>query len=224
MNTVTAKHMKELDRKTIEEYKIPSIVLMENAGIRTADIIHSQFGQLINNKSILVICGRGNNGGDGFVVARHLVNKGYIVHVIVLANKHDIKGDPLINLTILEKMKLPIYFTEGKKVNAETKERLAKSDLFIDAIFGTGLDRNIDEPFASYIDAINNSRKPVVSIDTPSGLDCDNGSILGIAIKAYATVTMAIAKKGFFIGEGPQYTGCVHVVDISIPKILIDAI
>ena len=224
MKSISVTLMKELDRKAIEEYKIPSIILMENAGIRTAGIIYEVYGQTLKKKSILIVCGRGNNGGDGFVIARHLMNKGYIINVVVLTDKNKIKGDPQVNLTIFERMGGSVIFTGSKQPDEKIKNLISESNLIVDAIFGTGLDRNVAEPIKAYISIINQSQKPIVSVDAPSGLHCDTGAVLGIAIKAHVTVTMAVAKKGFFINEGPHYTGKVYVVDISIPKKLIDEV
>ncbi len=222
MKTVTVAQMRELDRRAIEDYRIPSILLMENAGLRTADFIHKMYGQSIKGKTIMIICGRGNNGGDGFVIARHLMNKGYIVNVAVLSDKNKIKGDAQINLDIFERMGGYVIFIDVKDFNEKVKNIINDSEIIVDAIFGTGLDRDIEEPIKTNIKLINQSQKTVVSVDAPSGLNCDSGAILGIAVKSDATVTMASAKEGFFKGEGPSCVGKVHVVDISIPKKILD--
>ncbi|MBU1863418.1 MAG: NAD(P)H-hydrate epimerase [Candidatus Omnitrophica bacterium] len=221
MRTVSVSEMKELDRRAIEEYKIPSIVLMENAGIRSVDFI-DEWCKKNNKASILILCGRGNNGGDGLVIARHLINKRYRVVTYILSPRKNLIGDPLTNLIVLENMRGVIHFSNEEGPDSSFYKAAGECDVIIDAIFGTGLDREIQEPIKTIISLSNNAGKPIISVDAPSGLQCDTGAILGIAVKAQYTVTMAVAKKGFLIGNGPECTGAVHVVDIAIPKRLLD--
>lgn len=221
-NSLTREEMRELDRKAIEEYKIPGIILMENAGRNVAEEVL----KLIQNPQetkVAVLCGKGNNGGDGFVVARHLHNHRIPVNVFLGARISDIlkDGDAGTNLQILLHMKLPIREVfDATGVSGVLKE-LSGYDIIIDALFGTGFSGEVREPFKTLINGVNNLNKPVVSVDIPSGLDCNNGNVLGAAIKAVKTVTFAVSKRGFYLGDGPAHTGEVIITDISIPEELI---
>ena len=219
---LTREEMRELDKKAIEEYKIPGIILMENAGRNVAEEVF----QMIDNPQkvkVAILCGKGNNGGDGFVVARHLHNQSISLHVFLVAKISDIlkDGDAGTNLQILLNMKIPVKeILDISGVNSILKE-LHNYNILADALFGTGLSGNVREPFKTLINGVNNLNKPIISVDIPSGLDCNTGKILGAAIKATKTVTFAIAKKGFYLNDGPSYTGKVIVSDISIPRELI---
>ena len=219
---LTREEMRELDRKAIEEYKIPGIILMENAGRNVAEeVLH-----MIDNPQkvkVAILCGKGNNGGDGFVVARHLHNHSIHEDVFLVAKISDIlkDGDAGTNLQILLNMKIPVKeILDISGVNSILNE-LNGYNILADALFGTGLSGDVREPFKTLINSVNNLNKPIISVDIPSGLDCNTGKILGAAIKATKTVTFAIAKKGFYLNDGPSYTGKVIVSDISIPRELI---
>ena len=221
-NALTREEMRELDRRAIEEYKIPGIVLMENAGRNMAEEVL----QMIDNPQkvkVAILCGKGNNGGDGFVVARHLHNHRIHADVFLIAKISDIlkDGDAGTNLQILLNMKIPVKeILDIPGVNSILKV-LHNYNILVDALFGTGLSGDVREPFKTLISGVNNLNKPVVSVDIPSGLDCNTGRVLGTAIKATKTVTFAAAKKGFYLGEGPSCTGIVIVSGISIPRELI---
>ncbi|MBF8275135.1 MAG: hypothetical protein HW390_208 [Candidatus Brocadiaceae bacterium] len=220
-----------LDRKAIEEYLIPGIILMENAGRNVAGEAMGMLQQarppqtenLPGARKVVVLCGKGNNGGDGYVIARHLHNSGISVTVFVVANISDIlkEGDAAINLQILLKMKIPVQELPDIAAIENLAKELRGYDVIIDALFGTGLSGEVREPFRTLINATNDSRKPIISVDIPSGLDANTGEVLGTAIKATKTVTFAVSKKGFYLNEGPTHTGEVVVTDISIPKELI---
>ena len=219
---LTREEMRELDRKAIEEYKIPGIVLMENAGRNVAEEV-LQMRDNPQKVKVAILCGKGNNGGDGFVVARHLHNHSISVDVFLVAKVSDIlkDGDAGINLQILLNMKIPVKeILNIPGVNSILKE-LNNYNILVDALFGTGLSGDVREPFKTLISGVNNLNKPVVSVDIPSGLDCNTGRVLGTAIKATKTVTFAAAKKGFYLGEGSSCTGIVIVSGISIPRELI---
>ena len=219
---LTREEMRELDRKAIEEYKIPGIVLMENAGRNVVEEILPMTDNPQKTK-MAVLCGKGNNGGDGFVVARHLHNHGTSVDVFLVSKVSDIlkDGDAGINLQILLTMKIPVKeILDIADVNIILRE-LDRYNILVDALFGTGLSGEVREPFKTLIHGINNLNKPTVSVDIPSGLDCNTGKILGAAVKATKTVTFAAGKKGFYLGDGPTYTGKVIVTDISIPRELL---
>ncbi len=220
--SLTREEMRELDRKAIEEYKIPGIVLMENAGRNVAEGILKMLDDPQQAK-VAILCGKGNNGGDGFVIARHLHNNGISVDVFLVARVSDIlkDGDTGTNLQILLNMKIPVKeILDIQGVNNILKE-LNDCNILVDALFGTGLSGDVREPFRTLINGVNNLNKPIVSVDIPSGLDCNTGKILGTAIKATKTVTFAVAKKGFYLGDGPSLTGKILVSNISIPRELI---
>lgn len=222
VKTVTREEMRELDRKTIEVYEIPAIILMENAGRNVAEEILKMTDTQTKIK-VAVLCGKGNNGGDGFVAARHLHNYGIPVGVFLVAKISDIlkDADAGTNLKILLNMKIDVreilLTTEMNSILME----LRSYDIIVDALFGTGLSGEVREPFKMLIDGVNNLNRPIVSVDIPSGLDCNNGNILGTAMKAAKTVTFAVGKRGFYLGDGPVHTGKIIVTDICIPKELI---
>lgn len=227
----TREEMRELDRKAIQEYLIPGIVLMENAGRNVAGeaikmLKHSHPPQTENSpcaQKVAVLCGKGNNGGDGYVAARHLHNHGIPVTVFVVANISDIlkEGDAAVNLQILLKMKIPVKELPDIVAIKNLAKELRSYDVIIDALFGTGLSGEVREPFKTLINTTNDLRKPIISADIPSGLDANTGEVLGAAIKATKTVTFAVSKKGFYLNEGPAYTGEIIITNISIPKELI---
>lgn len=209
MKVLSVREMEELDRRAIEDEGIPSLTLMENAGRRVSETVVDMLDPL-SEKRIAVFCGTGNNGGDGFVAARYLARQGIGVQVYIVGNRSRIKGDPAINLNILEEMGIG-----AKEIDSPVD---TDADVIIDAIFGIGLKGEVKEPIKSIIADLNRYRAPIISVDVPSGLDADTGKVLGEAIKAKETVTMQFAKKGFYINNGPEYTGKVRIVDIGIPE------
>src|SRR3972149_4821143 len=219
---LTREEMRELDRKAIEEYKIPRIVLMENAGRNVAEEILKMLDDPQQAKGA-ILCGKRHNGGVGFVVARHLHNHSISVYVCLVAKISDIlkDGDAGTNLQTQLNMKIPVKeILDIPGVTSVLKE-LNGYNILADALFGTGLSGDVREPFKTLISGVNNLNKPTLSADIPSGLDCNTGKFLGAAIKATKTVTFAVAKKGFYLNDGPSYTGKVIVSDIGIPKELI---
>lgn len=222
VKTVTREEMRELDRKAIGIYEIPGIILMENAGRNVAEEVLKMTNTMSKTK-VAVLCGKGNNGGDGFVAARHLHNCDIPVGIFLVAKISDIlkDEDTGTNLKILLHMKVPVQeILLTTEVNSILME-LCKYDIIIDALFGTGLSGDVREPFKMLIDGVNHLNRPVVSVDIPSGLDCNNGNILGTAIKATKTVTFAVSKRGFYLGDGLLHTGEIIVTDICIPKELL---
>ncbi len=220
--SLTREEMRDLDSKAINEYKIPGIILMENAGRNVAEEILNMLDNPQHTK-VAILCGKGNNGGDGFVIARHLHNHGVATNVFLVARVSDIlkDGDAGTNLQILLHMKIPVKeILDTPGVNNILME-FTCYHFVIDALFGTGLSGEVREPFKTLINGVNKLNKPIVSVDIPSGLDCNSGEILGAAIKATTTVTFAAAKKGFYLGEGQHHTGRIVISDISIPRELI---
>ncbi len=213
MKTVSAEEMRRLDEKAIREYGIPSLLLMENAGRGVAEAIQSAFG---SGLSISVFCGKGNNGGDGFVCARHLYNRGFAVQVLLFAESQELKEDAKLNFDILNKMRLPLF-----RNPKDIPFLIQSSEVLVDALFGVGLRRELSGIFREAVEAINSAGKKVVSIDVPSGLDSDSGRVLGAAVKADRTFTLALPKRGFYVGDGPAHAGEIHVIDIGIPRDLL---
>lgn len=211
------EEVRALDHRAIEEFGIPGIILMENAGRGVVDYMLSCHVQ----GKIVICCGKGNNAGDGFVVARHLENLNLAVQILLFANPEDYSGDAKINYEIAHKSLLPMIVVHQENFNEVTETILAKADWIIDALFGTGLKGEVQSPYDRVIQTINQMNATVLSIDIPSGLDCDSGQPLGCAVKATHTVTFVAIKQGFTQADAKQYVGHVHVVDIGIPKILL---
>ncbi len=221
MKVATAEQMQELDRKAIETYRIPGIILMENAGRGAAEAILTAFPDL-RKKRVVIIAGKGNNGGDGFVIARHLMNRGIPVKVILLTDPKSLRGDAETNHYILYRMKGEILPVPSSKDYQKVKRDVEKADLLIDAIFGTGLDAEVRGYYREVIDHLNTLHKPIVAIDIPSGLNANTGKPLGAAIRATLTVTFGLPKVGLLISPGTDYAGTLKVIDIGIPKNLVE--
>jgi len=186
---------------------------MENAGRAVALEI---FKKLKNRpqSSVVIVCGTGNNGGDGFVAARYLYNGGLKPHIFLLGMPAQLKPDALINYQVAKNLKLSVKPVNG--LDSAFKKSIQSADLMVDAIFGVGLNRPIEEPYHGIIQAINAKSSNVLAVDIPSGLDGTTGKICDICIKANMTVTFSYPKKGFFKNQGPLYTGKCKVVDIGI--------
>ncbi len=211
---LTRDEMRELDRKAIQELGIPSVVLMELAGLAVA----GQAEALATGEGpVLVIAGRGNNGGDGYVAARHLANGGTEARVLVLASEEQIAGDARINLDILLRMGVFVHFLTPPVRWDIYQDDVSRASVVVDALFGTGLRGEVREPARRAIELLNQAGKPVVAVDIPSGLDGDTGVPLGVAVRADVTVTFARAKVGLVVPEAAGYVGRLLVADIGIP-------
>lgn len=217
MYLVTAHEMRSFDAAAIQDYGIPGVVLMENAGRTTFHILNKHLGGDVRDLRVSVIAGPGNNGGDGYVIARYLINHGAEVQTFLLGSRDKIKGDALINLQVLEKMS-PLVFPV---TDAESLKRAAEiwneSEVIIDAILGTGLNSEVRSPYREAILEINNTTAIILAVDLPSGLDADTGRILGCAVRADITATYGFRKLGMALHPAADYCGVVEVVDISIP-------
>jgi NAD(P)H-hydrate epimerase len=223
MEYITPGKMRQIDRRAQEEFGIPADILMENAGRAVFQTAMEMLSEKQGRK-VTVVCGRGNNGGDGFVTARHLMNNGIDVSIFLVAVVRELRGEAEANYHRAEK----VANTMGKVIEALNEENLSSfedklegTSLIVDGIFGTGLAREVREPEKSIIQLINNSEKPVLAVDVPSGLDAANGNVRGVCIKATKTVTFARPKTGF-IGNG-KYTGETITADISIPRALLNS-
>jgi hydroxyethylthiazole kinase-like uncharacterized protein yjeF len=215
MRHATREQIREVDRTAIEEYGMPGVILMENAGRGATEVALEMLAGK-ENAHAAVVCGRGNNGGDGFVIARHLHNRGVGVTVFLLAPREKIGGDALINLQIAEKMGLDIRDAQPTDLD------FSGCDLVVDAMLGTGLAGDVREPFLAAIKAVNAAGRPVLAVDIPSGLDADTGEILGDCVRAARTATFALPKVGFTRAAGPEMTGDVTVVDIGVPREILE--
>ncbi len=215
MILLTAQEMQAVDAFAIERMGIPSRLLMENAGRKVAEVICEHFSQAMQ-KGVLVVCGPGNNGGDGFVAARYLVQASVAVQIVCLCSKDVYRSDSLANLKLVQD--LTIVCCTDEEGLTELRRMLKECGLVVDAIFGTGLKREVTGLFAQAVSAINEAKKPVVAVDIPSGLSADRGIPLGQAVQARLTVTMQYAKLGHFLGRGPEFCGRLQVVNIGIPK------
>jgi NAD(P)H-hydrate epimerase len=220
--TVTREEMRELDGRAIEDYGIPSILLMENAGKNVALEILKMLKRP-QGAQVAILCGKGNNGGDGFVIGRHLYNSGVTVNVYLTTKISNVlsNGDAATNLKILLNMNLDIKEICTAEEVAQVLPQLSKYSVIVDALFGTGLTGAVREPVKTLIEGVNTLNVPIVAVDIPSGLDCNTGAVLGAAIRATKTVTLCCPKVGFFQGSGPSCVGELVTVDISIPRPLI---
>ncbi len=221
MKVATAEEMQELDRKAIETYRIPGIVLMENAGRGAAEVISKTFPDL-HKKKIAIIAGKGNNGGDGFVIARYLLNNGISVRIYLLTDPKGLRGDAETNFNVFHRMKGEVISVPSSKDYIKVKRDLERFDILVDGIFGTGLDAEVRGYYREVIDHLNTLQKPIVAIDIPSGLDADTGKPLGASIRASLTVSFGLPKIGLLIPPGIDYAGEVKVIDIGIPKRLVE--
>lgn len=215
MKIATRQIVREIDRLTISKYGVPGLVLMENAGRATADVILDNFSYA---GRVSIFAGSGNNGGDGFVIARHLISEGLDVDLYLLSDSKKLTGDALTNFNALKNIGVNIV---------ELKNNLRKykqADVIVDAIFGTGLDREVTGFYKKVIDFINSQGVPTISVDLPSGLDANTGYPLGTAVLADITVTFVVPKLGISIYPGVEFAGEIYVAEITTPKFLEDEI
>ena len=206
---VTAEEMRKIDDITIREFEVEVVMLMENAGRATAAMARQMLQGTTIAKRVACLVGGGNNGGDGMVAARHLVNWGATVEVIVGTAKDRMKSVPLRQLHILEKMGIPILTTDYA---------MRDYDLLIDGLIGYGLEGNPRDRVATIIKDANLSGRPILALDIPSGMNATSGEAYDPCIKATATLTLALPKTGFLAPGGSQYMGDLYLADISIPR------
>ena len=222
MKLVTSEIMRGLDKKALE-FGIESIILMENAGRSVYQAIIKDFKNNAD-KGVVVFSGKGNNGGDGFVTARYLINNGFETDVVFLGDPGELSDDAKANHTALSRITEHIHYInstdELKSLGINIKER----GLVVDALLGTGIKGDVKVLYMEIINMINESGLPVVSVDIPSGVDADSGQVLGTAVRAKKTVTFGLAKIGLVVHPGCEHAGDLEVADISIPKRLIDSI
>lgn len=214
--------VRELDRRAIVDYGIPGVVLMENAGRGAADVLE----RLGINGRVVICCGKGNNAGDGFVIARHLDLRGYPVQILMAVPGEELTGEAALNYQIVRRAQLPLIVL-SENFEDMMASCLANGDWIVDALLGTGAQGEPKPPFDAMIRTINQARqlgKKVLAVDLPSGLECDSGRPSQATIQADHTVTFAAIKPGLISDLGRQFVGQVHVVDIGVPRRLLNEI
>lgn len=226
MILVTAAEMQAMDRQTIESYGISGLELMENAGRGATRVLLDQFGNRIN-AMVGIICGKGNNGGDGFVMARCLADRRIKATVYLLAETAAVKGDAATNLKRLAALEVPVIEIPDEDSFSKIKSELSRCDLLVDAILGTGLTADVKGFFKTVIDFINDLNRtgiPVFAVDIPSGLNSDTGQPCGTCVRAQQTATFALAKIGHYTYPGADYTGRLEIIKIGIPDAVVAAV
>ncbi len=236
MKVATVEQMREMDRRAVEEYALPETVLMENAGLAAFSVIQEECG--MKGVRFLVLCGLGNNGGDGFVTARKIHSNGGDVKILILGDPEKYKNASADNLE--RAIKAGIEISAGpagesrqpieRKINsmgereilAEMAAEIRKADILVDALFGTGLTREVGGIYKTAVESINESGKPVFSMDIPSGVDGNNGRICGVAVNAHHTITFGLPKLGNLLFPGAFHGGRLWVTHISFPPELHD--
>jgi NAD(P)H-hydrate epimerase len=216
---MSREQVRAFDAWAINIAGVPGAVLMENAGRAVAGLVQEMLVG-IGHHRVVIFCGTGNNGGDGYVVARHLSNNGFAVRVVICGDPAKVKGDARVNLNIIRQMKLEIEKMapdDGGQLAGRVSAVSTDADVLVDALFGTGLAGQLSPQFIELIESINRQHRAVVAVDIPSGLDCDTGEPLGAAIRATATVTFVAVKKGFTANPSAcRYTGEIYVAPIGI--------
>jgi NAD(P)H-hydrate epimerase len=223
----TRDAVRKLDRLAVQEFAIPSVVLMENAARHVTDVALDGL-EAVESPKVLVVCGPGNNGGDGLAAARHLHNAGVRVTVFLAGNPAQYSGDARINLDIVNRVGLRLFQMDpanpGRSL-AAAADGLGTTDLLVDALVGTGLSRDLDATFERLVTEMNGLAAdgvPILAVDLPSGMDADTGVPRRVAVRATVTVTFAGIKEGFFALEAQPFLGEVVVADIGVPRELLD--
>ncbi|MEQ8173944.1 MAG: NAD(P)H-hydrate dehydratase [Syntrophomonadaceae bacterium] len=221
MKIAKVQEMKDIDQKASLDFGIPSIILMENAGLRTVEAIEDILGSC-PGKKVSVLSGKGNNGGDGMVVSRHLINAGAQVDTFLLGDENNLTPDALTNYQILKRMQAAVYPLQAESGLDRFMMSILSADLVVDAIYGIGLKGGVNEFESRVVNILNWSRRPVVAVDIPSGVEADTGKVYGAAVQATHTVTLALPKLGLLLKPGRDYVGTLSVADISIPLPLLN--
>lgn len=221
MKIVTSNQMREIDRYTIEEIGIPGIVLMENAAM---SVVSETIDIAKKTTKVVVCCGIGNNGGDGFAIARILKCNNINVSIVLIGEYTKITGDAKINYEIANKLNIEVFHYSNIEDNEKFNGIISKCDLIYDGIFGTGLRRDIEGIYFDAISLINKSHAYKIAVDTPSGIDADNGHIKKIAVYADKTITFCLPKVGLLLFPAAEYVGELVVADIGIPFDSLDRI
>jgi NAD(P)H-hydrate epimerase len=215
--TIGRKQLVEIDRRAVEQYGMSSLVLMENAGRGAAELLL----RLGARGPICVCCGKGNNGGDGFVIARHLEAAGLNVSILMIGDPAALTRDAASNFQIIAAAGTP--WTRIDSSHSEGRATLDTAEWIVDALLGTGAQGEVRSPYADMIEQINEAAASVLAVDLPSGLDCDTGRPLGPCIRARQTATFVARKRGFDHPEAASFTGVVTVLPIGVPRQLLAA-
>jgi NAD(P)H-hydrate epimerase len=217
---LTRAQVRDIDRRAVAEYGLPGLVLMENAGRGAAELLNTLN---VNRERVLILCGPGNNGGDGFVIARHLQNAGIDADVVLFGEIEKLPEDGRTNARVWAKCG-PLWTAPATgPLDVEIRRVIdGARGWIVDALFGTGMSRPLDAPFAELVAAVNARGLPVFAVDLPSGLDCDTGLPLGPTIRATHTATFVAPKVGFRNPAAAPYLGAARVIDIGAPKKLVD--
>ncbi|MFM7201811.1 MAG: NAD(P)H-hydrate dehydratase [Myxococcota bacterium] len=220
MRLADAHTMRNLDKLAIEDYAIPGVVLMENAGRATFELLRQKAGSALR-EGVSILCGKGNNGGDGFVVARHLHNQGIPVQIFLFARREELRGDAAINAEVAIRLGIPCTpVLEVEDWRAHRHHALAPP-FCVDALLGTGLSAQVSPLFRLAIEDLNGAKRRVLAVDIPSGLDSWRGVPQGMAVRATWTATYGLAKLGLVQDPALEYVGELHVIDISLPRVLV---
>jgi len=220
LRSLTRDQVRDVDRRATADYGLAGIVLMENAGRGAAELLI----QLGIAGRVVICAGKGNNGGDGFVIARHLDIQGFETTVLLACQPADLTGDAAANYGALVAAGQEPVVVGSNLDPPELDRRLATADWIVDALLGTGTKGNIREPFLTIIAAINRAGKKVLAVDLPSGMDCDTGLALGACVRADHTATFVARKVGFDAPGAERLTGQVHVIDIGVPRRLLETL
>ncbi|MEW4566844.1 NAD(P)H-hydrate epimerase [Tautonia sp. JC769] len=217
LRPLSRDEVRGIDARAADELGLPTLVLMENAGRGAAECLRVAAGP--DARRVLILCGPGNNGGDGAVVARHLDAWRWPVQVRWTVPADRLRGDPAAQHTILDRS----GFDQRPLADADDlAASLSWADWVVDGLLGTGLTREVEGSLRAVIEAVNASGKPVLALDLPSGLDCDTGQPLGVAIRARLTTSFVARKRGFDAPGAADWTGTVQVVEIGVPGLLLD--
>lgn len=217
---LTRAQVRDVDRRAIDGYGLTGLVLMENAGRNAAELLL----QLGINGPVMICCGKGNNAGDGFVLARHLENAGVPVNVLLAVPSSSLSGDALVNFGVLRRAGTRIVEPSDFGITRIWQPELAQADWVVDALLGTGTQGQLREPIPSAIQAINAAGRRVLALDLPSGMDCDTGQSPQGSVRALHTATFVARKPGFDAPEAAESTGEIHVIDIGVPTRLLQEV
>jgi NAD(P)H-hydrate epimerase len=222
MQVATAAEMRNIDRRTIETYRVPGLVLMENAGLQLLQFMQEHLSGF-QQRHVTIVAGRGNNGGDGFILARHLWHRGVQVRVLFLGASSELRSDARRAYAMAQTYGVPVVHCRTLRAWQRATQTLSQTDIIVDALLGTGLNKPATGLYAEAIRTLNTVQKPIIAVDIPSGLSADHGNICGEHIQATHTVTFALPKRGLLLYPAAAAVGTLHVVDIGIPQQAVDA-
>ncbi len=212
--TVTTDQMQEVDRIMVDEIGVSILMMMENASRNIAILARKMLGGSVKGKNIVILCGKGNNGGDGLGAGRHLINFGADVKILLSVPPQELGKDAKVQHKVLENLQPPVF----------ARNISSYGDLIIDALLGYNLDGNPREPIATIIKSANASGVPILAVDIPSGLQGDTGEPLPPTIKAHTTLTLALPKVGLTLKKAKEYVGELYLADLSVPKTVYEKI